>query len=66
MRKHHLIAVGWLILGAVALSAQVVTKDPNQFELDIESVTVDTSAPVNAKVTVHNTSGKPITAYAVN
>jgi hypothetical protein len=54
----------WLIVSAAALSAQIVTKDPNKFGLDIESVTVDTS--LRAKVTVHNTSGKPITAYAVN
>jgi hypothetical protein len=51
---------------AATLSAQIVTKDPNRFGLDIESVTVDTSAPLKAKVTVHNTSEKPITAYAVN
>ena len=54
----------WLIVWAAALSAQVVTNDPSQFGLDIESVTVDTS--LRPKVTVHNTSGKLITAYAVN
>jgi hypothetical protein len=56
----------WLIVWAATLSAQIVTKEPNKFGLDIASVTVDTSAPLKAKVTVHNTSGKPITAYAVN
>jgi hypothetical protein len=60
----------WLIVSTAALTAQIVTKDPNKLGLDIESVTlntpVDTSTPLRAKVTVHNTSGKPITAYAVN
>jgi hypothetical protein len=45
-------------------SGQVVTKVPNKLGLDIQSVTLDTAA-ATAKFVVHNTSGRPITAYVV-
>jgi hypothetical protein len=69
MRRNPRIGAGWLTVLLQATvgvgSGQVVTKEPNTLGLDIESVTLDTAAS-SAKIVVHNTSGKPITAYVVN
>jgi hypothetical protein len=64
MRKYHLLAAAWVMIGSHAFG-QTVEKGPNKLGLDIESVTVDMDAST-AKIVVHNTGGVPITAYIVN
>jgi hypothetical protein len=64
MRKYHFVAAAWVMIGSQAFG-QTVEKGPNKLGLDIESVTVDTSAST-AKIVVRNTSGVPITAYVVD
>jgi hypothetical protein len=55
------------VLGFAAVDlalGQTVTKVPNNFGLEIESVSVDAAAST-AKVAVHNSSGRPVTAYVI-
>ncbi len=69
MRKYDFVTAAWLIVVAAVVGgqafSQTITKAPNKLGLDIESVTVDAAAST-AKIVVHNTSGRPITAYVVN
>ncbi len=53
-----------VIAGVIPAFGQTVTKVPNKIGLDIASVSIDAEA-FRAKIVVRNTSGKPITAYAV-
>ncbi len=53
-----------IIAGVIPVFGQTVTKVPNKFGLDVASVSIDAEA-FRAKIAVRNTSGKPITAYAV-
>lgn len=67
MRERYSIMAVLLIWASTGTNAfgQMVTKVPNNFGLDVESVTID-SAASTARIAVHNTSGKPITAYVVS
>src|SRR5579871_6701385 len=66
-KRYSMPAVLLIWAAAVGSNAfgQMVIKAPNNFGLDIESVTID-STTSTARIVVHNTSGKPITAYVVS
>ena len=53
-----------IIAGVIPTFGQIITIIPNKLGLDVASVSIEAEA-FRAKVVVHNTSGKPITVYAV-
>ena len=53
-----------IIAGVIPTFGQIITIIPNKLGLDVASVSIEAEA-FRAKVVVHNTSGKPITAYPV-